>query len=175
MRLILSYHFANYHSAEKMAVKSRIAQNSLGNHGQVVQTFYDGLAALSRSPRRSLREKRRRMAVARRSLKKMKKFAQLCPENCLHKVFFLKAELAAFLGREEAATRLYGRAIERAGSEGFIHEQALACERAGMHLLSRGEESLAAEQIKDARSLYDCWGAQAKVDQLEERFHSLLK
>eukprot|EP00566_Odontella_aurita_P003865 CAMPEP_0113558968 /NCGR_PEP_ID=MMETSP0015_2-20120614/18641_1 /TAXON_ID=2838 /ORGANISM="Odontella" /LENGTH=1247 /DNA_ID=CAMNT_0000460563 /DNA_START=110 /DNA_END=3853 /DNA_ORIENTATION=- /assembly_acc=CAM_ASM_000160 len=173
MKLILSYHFNNYEVAAKMAVKSRVANMSLGHYGgQVVQRFYDGLSALSVRGV-SLKQRRRSLSIALRSLKQMKKFARRCEDNCCHKVLFLKAELAAFRGRKSDAAEYYVRAIGRAGESGFIHEQALACERAGLYMLSHGEQVLASEHIKQARELYFQWGARAKVDQLDRRFSAL--
>lgn len=99
-------------------------------------------------------------------LKKLREFAQHCPENYSHKVYLVEAELAESAGKHDEAMAKYSKSVELAKQHGFIQEEALAHERQGYALRSRGKMEEAKSRFTKARSLYALWGAQIKVDQL---------
>mmetsp|Transcript_10194 Transcript_10194/g.14859 ORF Transcript_10194/g.14859 Transcript_10194/m.14859 type:complete len:175 (+) Transcript_10194:3301-3825(+) len=61
-----------------------------------------------------------------------------------------------------------------AGRSGFVHDQALANERAGIFFLETNDEFWASFYLSRARDLYRDWGAQAKVDSMNGMYDSLL-
>ncbi len=103
---------------------------------------------------------------ANRLLKELRESAQHCPENYLHKVYLIEAEIANSSGCHDDALAKYDRSIELAERQGFLQEHALACEKAGCAMRDQGDTGAAKEYFQQARSLYRQWGAQVKVDQL---------
>ncbi len=99
-------------------------------------------------------------------LKKMTLWAMLCPENCLHKQLFIEAELIARFGKNEEAMRLYERAAEEAGKNGFAHEKAMILEHTGLFYQSIGLEKISEFYLKEAYLTYQSWGAKGKLQDL---------
>jgi hypothetical protein len=62
---------------------------------------------------------------------------------------------------------LYDEAIEAASHEGFIQEEALACERASEYLERMNDLKNAVAYRSRAHSLYLKWGATAKAAMLQ--------
>ena len=96
--------------------------------------------------------------------------AQLCPWNFAHKDRLLGAEIAYKLEEDlELAALAYDQAISLAGEHRFLHEEALACELAGLFHAEEVRPTLAADYLERARKHYGEWGALAKVDDLERQ------
>ena len=55
-----------------------------------------------------------------------------------------------------------------AHTHGFVHNEAIANERAGRFYAARGFEKIATTYLRDARHCYLRWGADGKVRQLEQ-------
>ena len=129
----------------------------------IYHVFCEGIlaAALGRTDKAKIR-------VARRRLKKLEKLAFQNPETFSNKVCLLKAELKACAGKREEALALFDSAIYLSDKHGFVHEQALAREKAAMMLLDCQRRSEAEAYLSKSRSLYSQWGAQAKVNQLDK-------
>ncbi|MGB0561461.1 MAG: protein kinase domain-containing protein, partial [Spirulinaceae cyanobacterium] len=98
----------------------------------------------------------------------LKAWADLCPENVLHKYNLLAAEIAQLSGHWEVAMELYDQAIADASQQGFIQEEALANERAARFWQGRGKAQFAELYLKNAYQAYRLWGAQRKVTHLEQ-------
>jgi len=88
-------------------------------------------------------------------------------ENC---AAIVGAEIARIEGRVLEAQDLYEKAVRSAHTQGFVHNEALANERAGCFYAARGFERIAATYLRDARYCYRRWGAAAKVRQLEQLY-----
>jgi transcriptional regulator with GAF, ATPase, and Fis domain len=85
-------------------------------------------------------------------------------ENC---AAIVGAEIARIEGRVLEAQDLFEKAVRSAHTQGFVHNEAIANERAGCFYAARGFEKIAATYLRDARYCYRRWGADAKVRQLE--------
>ncbi len=131
--------------------------------------FYSSLAGLADISGKSLIERRRILKRVGTSRKKMKKWADHAPMNYSHKYLLMEAETARVLGRDLRAMELYDRAIEQAGRNGFLHEEAVANELAAWYYLSRGKARIAGAYLSEARNCYLKWGATEKVRDLETR------
>ena len=88
--------------------------------------------------------------------------------NFQHKSDLLLAEQAYTSGNLDEAVARYTRSIEAAGTHGFINEQALACERAGLFYLDQGHMAEAKRHLKMAEFYYGTWGARRKVSDMQE-------
>jgi tetratricopeptide (TPR) repeat protein len=105
---------------------------------------------------------------ARRCLKYFERASLLCPENHINKVLLLSAELAAAAGDYENAGLRFDKAGAYAEKEGFLNEQALAFEKAARMYLLVGKSAEATSYFGKAIIVYRQWGAEAKVNQLQE-------
>ena len=106
--------------------------------------------------------------------KRMKKWAQMCEANFLHKSLLLEAEAARVSGQDRKAMDLYDQAIAVASRNGFEHHAAMANECAARFYTGLGKEHLAATYFAAAHYGYLRWGAVAKAKQLEQR-HPVLR
>ena len=107
------------------------------------------------------------MGEVARNQELLKAWAQNCPENFAHKYLLVEAEKARVEGRKDDAIRLYNEAIRSARENEFVHEEALANERAALHWLAEGNTLYARAHLLEARYGYERWGATRKVAQLE--------
>ena len=130
--------------------------------GTVVnEVFYKGLVAITLA---QIKEEDKWKELAKTALDTLHYWAQKSSWNCLHKLELLYAEWHSFHGDIEKATTAFDRSIHRSGKNGFIHEQALACERASIFCIRIGNAITAAEYLTRACELYLQWGASRKAD-----------
>ena len=78
------------------------------------------------------------------------------------------AEIARLEGRELDAEQLFEQAIRSARANGFVHNEALASERAAQFYAARDLELISHAYLRNARQCYLRWGADGKVRQLDE-------
>ena len=78
--------------------------------------------------------------------------------NFQNKADLIDAELARLAGEHHKAMDLYQSAINGAHNQGFIQEEALACEMAANYFLNDGKEEIAAVYLTKARQAYSTWG-----------------
>jgi PAS domain S-box-containing protein len=97
-------------------------------------------------------------------------WAEHCPENFENRAALVGAEIARIEGRDVEAMRLYEQAIRSARENSFVHNEALAYELAARFYAARGFEQIARLYLRSARYGYLRWGADAKVQQLDESF-----
>jgi PAS domain S-box-containing protein len=95
-------------------------------------------------------------------------WAANCPENFENRAALVGAEIARIEGRDVDAMRLFEQAIHSARANGFVHNEALAYERASAFYGARGFDQFAGLYLRNARYGYLRWGAEGKVRQLEE-------
>jgi PAS domain S-box-containing protein len=113
-----------------------------------------------------------RQAVAA-SHEQLQRWAASCPENFADSAALIGAELARLEGREFDALGLYEQAIVSARDNGFVHNEAIACECAARFCLARGLAVPGKAYLEQAHSCYVRWGAAGKVNQLEEHYPQL--
>ena len=96
------------------------------------------------------------------------------PRSLEHKVALIEAELARLEGEGARAEQGYLRAVDLAHANGYLHEEAIACERAARFFLGSGEVARARPYLRRAQRTFGRWGADAKVKRLEREFPHLL-
>ncbi|MBD1815535.1 AAA family ATPase [Microcoleus vaginatus DQ-U2] len=104
---------------------------------------------------------------------RLKKWSLYSPVNYEHKYYLVEAEKAKILGHILSAMEYYDLAIQGAKEQGYIHEEALANERASEFYRSLGREKIAQIYLVDSYYCYVRWGAIAKVKDLELRYPQL--
>ncbi|MBR9883412.1 MAG: serine/threonine-protein kinase PknK, partial [Oceanospirillales bacterium] len=115
-------------------------------------------------------KKRETDARLRRDLARMTRWADNCEENFRHLQYLMEAELERLAGRNDAALDRYEAAIDAARKSGFLRDEAAAYERAARHLLALDRPRCAEGYLRGAYRVYDRWGAQRKVVQMEQEF-----
>ncbi len=137
--------------------------------------FYESLTRLALCHGISSNEKKKHITIVVKNQKKLKKLANHAPVNFLHKWHLVEAEKESTLCKFEKATEHYKKAIERAKSNQYVQEEALAYELYAQFLFNMGENDFAEITLKKSCYCYSIWGAEAKVAQLETSFPELLK
>jgi len=94
-------------------------------------------------------------------------WARHSPVNYQHRLDLLRAESARLHLDVQQAMRHYASALDSARAGGFIHEEALAAERAADYYEQLGISKVASLYRSEARSAYRRWGALRKLQQLE--------
>merc|ERR1712157_421753 len=79
---------------------------------------------------------------------------------------------AVIRGDISQALSHYEHAISCSKKYGFIHEAAMACERAGI-LLNSNSSTTASQFLLKSYDYYNEWGANAKMRQLTERYPTI--
>jgi PAS domain S-box-containing protein len=105
--------------------------------------------------------------------RQLEMWAAHCLENFENRAALASAEIARIEGRELDAEHLYEKAIRSARENGFVHNEALAYERAARFYAARGFETIAHAYLRNARYGYLRWGAEGKVRQLDQLYPHL--
>jgi hypothetical protein len=161
--LLNEYHFADLIFREN----ETFFENTVMPIITISHSFLRGLVALALAREFSGRARHQKMAEAKRIFKKLSSLLIHCPDNIINKLHLLEAELEFCRGRYSAALLKYEKSIFYAERVGFISEHAIACEKAALMLRSGGRCSEANVYLRKAQSLYQGWGAQVKVDQID--------
>ncbi|MDZ7953886.1 AAA family ATPase [Nostoc sp. DedQUE09] len=181
-KLILGYLFKNYdRAAEDALLAEKYEQGGRGLMYRAEHKFYSSLTLLALYPSASktdayggkLRQQYFSQVVAQQ--KKMKQWALHSPANYQHKYDLVEAEKARVLQQDAKAIAFYDRAITGAREHGYIQEEALASELAAEFYFACGREKVANTYLNDAYYGYGCWGAKAKVKDLEKRYPQLFR
>ncbi|WP_202219393.1 AAA-like domain-containing protein, partial [Okeania sp. KiyG1] len=137
--------------------------------------FYYSLTCLAHHNNCDAEQQKELLEQVEKNQEDMKIWAGNCRENFQHKYDLVEAEKARILGQTLQAQELYDRAIQGAKKYEFIHEEALAYERAAeFYLALVGREEIGQFYLKNAHHCYIRWGAKAKVKQLESEYPQYL-
>ncbi|WP_437917136.1 AAA family ATPase [Sorangium sp. So ce302] len=101
--------------------------------------------------------------------KQLEVWASSCPENFGDRAELVGAEIARIGGDGDKAAQLYEQAIRSARESGFVHNEALAYEIASRFYRMRGFDLFADTYLREARACYARWGADGKVQQIDQQ------
>ncbi|MGK7923458.1 MAG: AAA family ATPase [Trichodesmium sp.] len=132
--------------------------------------FYSALTLLAVYPEADIEQKELILEKVTEHQKKMFYFQENCPENYGNKYYLIAAEKARVLGENWQAQEFYEKAIQGARKYEFIHEEALAYERAAEFYLALDREEIGQLYLRNAHHCYSRWGAKAKEKQLESEY-----
>jgi hypothetical protein len=95
--------------------------------------------------------------------------------NFTNKLFLLEADALQedFFTPRHQIFALYDSSIAAAKKNGFIHEQGLACEKAGFYCKGTTDVPRALVYFKQARECYEKWGSSMKVDFIQKELDGL--
>jgi hypothetical protein len=171
-RNMAAYYFGEYELAATIISGSTDPQDDCFASDLFWDLFFRGLVWAAMARKTNLREHRRKAGHFAKRLRKLVKGG--CP-NCEHQLLTLEAEIGFATKKYEVAAAKYEEAIVMAGRRGFLQDHALSNELYGQYLCSRGETAKGALHINKAISLYQEWGAHAKVDHVRARFSTVLE
>lgn len=162
----LAFLFHSYDLAAEMAKKCEgyITDEKIHWNQVLYYTFHDGLISVALAQKTNLKKWRNR---AQKAIEKMDLWARDSKWNCQHKLELLSAEFAFYTGDQEKAARYFDNAITTAEMHSFIHDQALANERAGIFCKETGNIAMSVQYFFEALRCYQTWGAHAKALHIE--------
>ncbi|WP_067769094.1 trifunctional serine/threonine-protein kinase/ATP-binding protein/sensor histidine kinase [Nostoc sp. NIES-3756] len=174
-KLVLYYLFGKYEQASCHAdVITKYIDSAVAQVVVPIFYFYDSLTQLAIYTNQTDAEQKNILLHVQNNQDKMQQWAELAPMNYLHKYYLVAAELYRLQGQTYHAMDYYDRAIALAQEHGYIQEAALANELTASFYSQLGRKKLAKNYLDEAYSHYLCWGAIAKVKDLEQRHPHLL-
>jgi PAS domain S-box-containing protein len=105
--------------------------------------------------------------------KQLEIWARHCPENFENRAALVGAEMARIRGDYDEAAQLYDLAIRSARTNGFVHNEAVACQVTSRFYAERGLAEIADLYLRNARRAYARWGAKGKLRQLDDLYPGL--
>jgi PAS domain S-box-containing protein len=135
--------------------------------------FYGALARAAHCDVALVEERAQHFEALTTHHRQLEVWAENCPENFENRAALVGAEIARIEGRELDAEHLYEQAIRSAHTNGFVHNEALANERAAYFYAARSFAKIAQTYLRDARYCYLRWGADGKVRQLDDLYPHL--
>jgi predicted ATPase/signal transduction histidine kinase/CheY-like chemotaxis protein len=173
-KLMLAYLFHKYTAAlENIAQGEKYLLALSGMIPIPVFHFYAALTHLALATEDSVEERVETLAQVEIHQGTVDLWAQTAPMNYRHKWHTIEAEKQRILGNKVAAIEHYDLAIAGAKEHQFVHEEALANELAMKFYLDWGKENIARIYALEAYRCYDCWGANAKLEQLIDLYPQL--
>jgi len=135
--------------------------------------FYAALARAALGHTAPAAERARHLEALAGHHRRLQEWAGNCPENFADRAALVGGEIARLEGRELDGERLYEQAIRAARANGFVHNEAIAYERASAFYRARGFDQFAETYLRKARACYVRWGADGKVRQLDRLYPHL--
>ena len=173
-KMRLHYYYGEYEAAWRYAEQALpILPAFQGQVGEWEFFFYRALVSAGRSQELSGPEREPLLATAEELLAKFEAWASVGPSNFAHKRDLIRAELLRARHERQPAAAVYEAAVISAAASGFIHDQALAHERAAMFYQAYDEVEKSRAHAQAAATCYEKWEARAKSAALRERLLSL--
>ncbi|NEP77841.1 MAG: serine/threonine-protein kinase PknK, partial [Okeania sp. SIO3B3] len=119
--------------------------------------FYSSLTFLANYHSSEPTKQKQLLERVEKNQEDMKIWTGHCRENFQHKYDLVEAEKARILGQNWQAEELYDRAIEGAEKYEFIHEEALAYERAAEFYLALDRKKVGQFYLRNAHHCYIRW------------------
>jgi predicted ATPase/class 3 adenylate cyclase/tRNA A-37 threonylcarbamoyl transferase component Bud32 len=146
-------------------------QGSIANFEYI---FYYALILTALYPRYSQYHKKDCLIKLYNYQIELKKNVDHCPKNFRAKFLLIEAEIARITGKIVEAMNLYDYVIQLVQGHEYIQIRALTDELAAKFWLDQEKEQFAQLYMEKARACYQMWGAKRKVEDLEEKYSSLL-
>jgi PAS domain S-box-containing protein len=160
-------------SIEASSKAQRLLWTSSSFFEEAEYHFYSALARAAFCESVTSDERVQHLAALAAHHRKLESWAENCPENFENRASLVGAEIARIESRDLDAMRLYEKAIQSSRTSGFVHNEALAYERASAFYRARGFDQFADTYLRNARACYASWGADGKVRQLDRLYPGL--
>ncbi|HSH19368.1 MAG TPA: histidine kinase dimerization/phospho-acceptor domain-containing protein, partial [Draconibacterium sp.] len=126
-------------------------------------------------PEKEAPEQKKWLKEIKKGIKKLRIWAESCPENFEHKYLLATAELNIIEGHPAKALENYNKAADAAQENEFLQWEGLANERMYEFWLERENHHLAFHYWKQAYICCQHWGATTKLKQMENDYVDYLK
>ena len=166
---IIAFLFNDYKAASKLLEVCRPLKGYLEN-GYLVTIFYFYEGLIASISARNAKSKKNSIKTIEEDISRLKEFADDAPVNYAHKVYLLKAELAVVCDKHSEAKSYYHKAISLSEQNGFVNEEAMACERCAMFYLELGLQQDAKKLLLQSHHCYEMWNANTKMRHLVETY-----
>jgi predicted ATPase/GAF domain-containing protein len=174
-KTLVSYFLKDYFIAFKSSQDARkYVIEQMGHLIKPQDNFYYSLSLIAYYNNANTKQQKELLEQVEKNQESMKIWSQSCLENFQHKYDLVAAEKARILGQNWQAEEFYEKAIQGAKKYEFIHEEALAYERASEFYFTFGREEIGQLYLRNAYHCYIRWGAKAKVKQLESEYPQYL-
>lgn len=172
-RMRLHYYYGEYQAALRYAEQALpILPAFQGQIGEWEFAFYRALASVALAGEADSPERDSLLGTTGELLAKFEAWAGVCPSNFAHKRDLIQAELLRARHEPQPAEAAFEAAAVSAAESGFIHDQALAHERAAMFYRAFDHIEKSRAHARAAAACYEKWGAWAKSAALHEMFLS---
>ncbi|KAI2514291.1 histidine kinase [Fragilaria crotonensis] len=169
-KLMLAYHFDDLAGAEILAEELGKDDRMVIYHFTVYQLKM--ICCLTHLHLFELNGQRKHHIKALQIIQKMEAWMQEGNLNCRPILLLLHAEEAALKSHGQRVFKHeFDVAILEASTSGLTHVEALAAERAAVACFRAGEFGDGVVYVLHAHGAYTRWGAHAKADHLERKFH----
>lgn len=172
---ITGYLFGDYQKAlHALELAIEIEDNSKESSEPSSHYFYHVLVLKEIYDSASKQEKVGYLRKIRQEMKRLKRIADRCPDNYLHKYLLVKAELCRIEQKNHQAEKFFEQAITAARRYGLIHDVGIIAESYASYGMKVGKPMLAKLYINEAYEAYLQWGALAKTADMERKVGHLL-
>jgi predicted ATPase/signal transduction histidine kinase len=168
-KLILLYLHGKYPEAMAVAQASKQYENYVPGMLETTEhNFFYSLALLANYPQLESEPQQLALQQVVANQQQMSTWSAHAPANFRHKYHLVEAERARILNQPWQAMQFYEQAISGAHTNKYLHEEALAYELAAQFYLTQGLEKIAQVYLQEAYYHYQTWGAQTKLQQLQQ-------
>ena len=172
---MLAYLFGDHAAAVAEADAADATREAFAGHPMlIVQNLYGTLSLVAHCLATPEGDHAAHLEKIAQNHAELARWAADAPDNFLHKLRLVEAERARLAGRGAEAVTLFEQAIRGAVEQGFMQDEAVACERCADLCRALGWERAGEAYLIDAHYAYLRWGAKAKVAELEQRYPGLL-
>ncbi|NJM48661.1 MAG: diguanylate cyclase [Alkalinema sp. RU_4_3] len=170
-KLMLCYWFGEYEQAATwIKTAAPLLPSLTGTIMIPLYHFYAALTLLALYPHQSAAQQSDTLVKVQTYQAQFQSWAKFAPMNYAHKADLIEAERLRVLGHTWEAMRYYEKAIQGAREQGFLPEEAIACEQFAQFYREQQFPDQANYYIQQAFSITDRWQAKAKRQQLERKY-----
>jgi predicted ATPase/class 3 adenylate cyclase len=145
-----------------------------GSPTEILFYFYENLSITPIYHTRSRSEQKKLLKICRKNIKFINGLLKFSSVNYKHRHDLMLAEYLQLTGENDEASKIYSSAIRFAQENKFMHDEALAWERAGHFYKSIKRMEVVSFYYTNAYKTYSRWGALAKLEQMKQRYRSYL-
>jgi serine/threonine protein kinase len=161
-KMRLQYYYGEYDAAFRYAEQALpLLPAFQGQVGEWEFVFYRALVIAARAQELGS-ERDSLLRTAEESLAKFEAWASIGPSNFAHKRDLIRAELLRARQQSQPAAAAYEAAVISAAESGFVHDQALAHERAALFYRAADDGEKSRAHARAAVTHYEKWEAWAK-------------
>ena len=177
LKMMLCYLFGDPGAAYRQTQDVLKYRGSLNpNYLYTKIPFYGALSCIAGLPDGESDEDRQERLERLATFKnELEIWANVGPMNYQHQYDLVIAEECRTSDKHWKAVQLYEQAIRGSQENKFLQDEALANELFGRFWMKQGNETIAEIYMRKACSLYQQWGAEAKVNHLEDSYPKWFK